>query len=30
MEAPWSAGMMFVIVINDTAIACYEKDDCET
>ena len=29
MEAPWSAGMMFVIVINDTAIACYEKDDCE-
>ena len=21
--------MMFVIVINDTAIACYEKDDCE-
>ncbi len=29
MEAPWSAGMMFVIAINDTAIACYEKDDCE-
>ena len=29
MEAPWSARVMLVIVINDTAIACYEKDDCE-
>lgn len=29
MEASWSAGMMFVIVINDTAIACDEKDNCE-
>ena len=29
MEAPWSARVMLVIVINDTAIACYEKDACE-